>query len=131
MSVEVTLNLPENLIKHAKRFGKVTNQNVEDVLVDTLEIMWPMLEDMPDTALYPPVSSLSNEEVLNLADAKMNEKQNARLSELQSKGKTIGLSADEKYELAALLRIYQIGQLRKSEAMVEAVNRGLRKPLSE
>jgi hypothetical protein len=56
--------------------------------------------------------------------------QNQRLGELQRRGKTIGLTEAERYELLVLLHIYQIGQLRKSEALAEAVQRGLRSPLS-
>jgi hypothetical protein len=39
------------------------------------------------------------------------------------------LSVAERYELLALLQIYQLGQLRKSGALAEAVQRGLRTPL--
>ena len=52
------------------------------------------------------------------------------LAKLQTKGKTTGLSEAERYELLALLQIYQLGQLRKSEALAEAVKRGLQEPLS-
>jgi hypothetical protein len=48
---------------------------------------------------------------------------------LQTKGKATGLSVAERYELLALLQIYHLGQLRKSEAVAEAVRRGLRMPL--
>jgi hypothetical protein len=130
MTVEMTLNLPESLVENARRFGGATRQNVETVLTDTLEMMLPMIEDSPDEILYPPVSTLSDLEVLQLADGKMDLAQNQRLGELQAKGKASGLSVAERQELVALMRIYQIGLLRKSEAMVEAVQRGLRQPLA-
>jgi uncharacterized protein YnzC (UPF0291/DUF896 family) len=60
----------------------------------------------------------------------MDEVQNQRLGELQAKGKTTALTESERYELLALLHIYQLGQLRKSEALAEAVRRGLREPLA-
>ena len=60
----------------------------------------------------------------------MDAAQNQRLGALQAKGKAEGLSAAERYELLALLQIYQLGQLRKSEALAEAVQRGLREPLA-
>jgi hypothetical protein len=130
MVVKVTLSLPESLIEHAKRFSQATQQNVEVVLADALEMMWPTLEGMPDTRLYPPVSSLSDDQVLELANSKMDEAQNQRLGHLQAKGKVEGLNEAERYELLALMQIYQLGQLRKSEAIAEAVQRGLRLPLS-
>lgn len=130
MQVEVTLNLPEQLVEGAKRFGAFTHQQAESVLADTLEMMSPLIEDSPDFFPHTPIPSLSDEEVLQLADSKMDELQNRRLGELQTKGKSFGLSPAEHYELLALLRIYQFGQLRKSEAMAEAVERDLRKPLT-
>src|SRR5581483_5265156 len=121
MPVEVTLTLPEPTIQNAKLFGGATQQEIEGVLTDALELMFPMLVDAPERLSYPDVTMLTDNEVLQLAEAKMDETQNRRLGELQTKGKAEGLSADERYELLALLRIYQIGQLRKSEALAEAV----------
>lgn len=131
MSVEVTLSLPKSLIEYAKYFGNKMQQNIEAVLSDALELTLPMWENISDnnSFSYPSISSLSDAEVLQLADSKMDVVQNRRLGKLQAKGKTIGLSLAERYELFALLKIYQMGQLRKSEGLAEAVQRGLRPPL--
>ncbi|MGH7597249.1 MAG: hypothetical protein ACREOI_12910 [bacterium] len=129
MAIAITLTLPENIIEHAKRFGWATHRNVEAVLAEALELMWPTLGSLPEANLHPPMSSLSDEEVLALADNKMDPIQNHRLGALQAKGKASGLTVDERYELMALMQIYQLGQLRKSEALAEAVQRGLRTPL--
>jgi hypothetical protein len=125
---EVTLNLPEPLIAHAQKLGLATQRNLDSVLTDTLAMLWLTLEEIPGTS-EPPVSELSDNAVLELADAKMNEAQNQRLGDLQAKGKTAGLTDAERYELLALLQIYQLGQLRKSEALAEAIYRKLRDPL--
>ncbi len=129
MAVEITLSLPDNIIEHAKRFGGITHQNIEAVLTDALEMIWPTLGGLPEVD-YPPISSLSDDEVIALADSKMNPFQNNRLGTLQEKGKDARLSIAERYELMALMQIYQVGQLRKSEAMAEAVRRELREPIS-
>jgi hypothetical protein len=129
MTVAVTLELPERFIEQVRRFGGATQQRLEDVLTDVLEIMVPMLEATRDSPLYPSVLTLPDAEVVQLADAKMDVIQNERLGVLQSQGKAMGLSAAERCELLALLQIYQLGQLRKSEALAEAVRRGLRTPL--
>ena len=100
------------------------------MLAEALEMIWPTFDNLPDTKTYPLVSSLDDAEVLVLADAKMNPIQNQRLGALQEKGKASGLTIEERYELMALMQIYQIGQLRKSEGMAEAVRRGLRPHLS-
>ncbi|MGB8698431.1 MAG: hypothetical protein WCD18_03355 [Thermosynechococcaceae cyanobacterium] len=125
---EVTLNLPESLIAHAQKLGLATQRNLDTVLTDTLAMLWLTLEEIPGTS-ESPVSELSDNALLELADAKMNEAQNQRLGDLQAKGKTAGLTDAERYELLALLQIYQLGQLRKSEALAEAIRRKLREPL--
>jgi hypothetical protein len=130
MAVEVTLTLPENLVEYAKRLGDATQRDVAAILADALEMLLPTWENLSENTSIPSVSSLSDAEVLALADSKMDAVQNQRLGELQQRGKTIGLTEAERYELLALLQIYQIGQLRKSEALAEAVQRGLRSPLS-
>ena len=128
MAVEVTLRLPEKLIEHAKRFGEATQRDVGQVLTDALEMMWTTMGPLPE--LEPPVSTLADEEVLALADAKMDPAQNERLGELQARGKAHGLTEAERAELLALLHMYQVGQLRKSAGLAEAVRRGLREPLT-
>jgi hypothetical protein len=126
---EVTLNLSEPLLAHAKKLGQATQRNVDVVLTDTLEMLWLTLEETPSLA-ETSISELPDDAVLKLADAKMNESQNQRLGDLQANGKAAGLTDAERYELLALLQIYQLGQLRKSEALAEAFHRGLREPLS-
>jgi hypothetical protein len=122
MAVEVALTLPEALVEQAKRFGQATQRDVGQVLADALEMMWSTIDTLSD--LGPPVSMLSDDEVLTLANSKMDPAQNERLGELQARGKTGQLTEAERAELLALLHIYQIGQLRKSEGLAEAVRRG-------
>lgn len=128
MAVEVTLHLPEHLVEHAKRFGEATQREVGQVLADTLEMMWATVGIGPE--LEPPVSALTDEEVLALANAKMEPVKNDRLGELQARGKADGLTEAERAELLVLLHQYQVGQLRKSQGLAEAVRRGLRGPLT-
>jgi len=129
MAIDITLTLPDNLVEHAQRFGQVTQRDVKSVLAEALEMIGPTFGNLPDIKTYPLVSSLGDAEVLALADVKMNPIQNQRLGALQEKGKASGLTTEERYELMTLMQIYQIGQLRKSEGMAEAVRRGLRPPL--
>lgn len=131
MSVQLTLTLSEEMVESAERIGRTTEQAAEDVLRSALEILWPTWNALPADSLYPPLSILSDREVLSIADMKMNAAQNQRLADLQSKGKASGLSELERHELASLLCMYQIGQLRKSEGLAEVVRRGLRRPLSD
>ncbi len=88
MAVEVTLTLPENLVEYAKRLGDATQRDAAAILADALEMLLPTWENLSEDSSYPSVSSLSNAEVLALADSKMDAVQNQRLGELQQRGKT-------------------------------------------
>ena len=127
--MEITLNLSENLVESVEHLASTTKRDLPTVITDVLEMLLPLLESMADSNLYPPVFTLSDAEIIALADSKMDEAANDRLGELQSKGKTVGLTETEGNELLTLLQIYQLGQLRKSEALAEAVERGLRDKL--
>lgn len=125
MTIEVTLQLSNGLVEDAQRLGHATSRDASTVLTEALEQLWPTLENFSEEAFFPAISGLEDDEVLQLATGKMQEAQNARLGELQTLGKAEGLSEPERYELLALLQVYQLGQLRKSEALAEAVKRGL------
>jgi hypothetical protein len=106
----ITLEIPDELILQITQLGDRFPE-------------WLMV-NLPDTNLYPPISSLSDDEVQDLARLKLSVNQNDRLGELQEKGKVSNLAEMERYELLALLQIYQLGQLRKSEAIAEVAKRG-------
>ncbi len=125
---ELTLTLPEHVARYLLQLGRDTHRSAETALVDTLEMMLPTL---PDTTSYPAVTTLIDDDVLALAHSKMDETQNERLHTLQLRGKVGKLPEYERDELLALLHIYQKGQLRKAEALAEAVRRGLIPPLTD
>jgi hypothetical protein len=107
----ITLEIPDELISQIMQLGDRFPE-------------WLMV-NLPDSNLYPPVSSLSDDEVRTLSELKLSQNQNDRLGELQAKGKTSDLVEIERYELLSLLQIYQFGQLRKSEAIAESAKRGI------
>lgn len=129
MAIEVTLALPADLVENARRYGTATQRDVPTVLADVLKMMWPTLNVASDIFDDRPVASLSNEEVLALCELKLPWSQQERVEELQSKGKEIGLTAEERQELLQLMQIYEAGMLRKAEALAVAVERGLREPM--
>ena len=126
---QITIDLPEDLFQSAQHLGKATARDLSDILTDTLEIILPVFNDLSQTSNHKTIDHLSNPEVIELADLKMDLVQNQRLGELQSKGKEIGLTQAESYELLILMSIYRIGQLKKASALAEANKRGLREPL--
>jgi hypothetical protein len=126
---QITVDLPENLVESARRLGDATARNLSDILADTLEIVLPVFNNLSGKSDHTEISHLSDIEVIELADLKMDAFQNQRLGNLQAKGKNTGLTEAEGYELSVLMSIYQMGQLQKSMALAEVVKRGLRKPL--
>ncbi|MFM7909350.1 MAG: hypothetical protein ACKPA9_30670 [Microcystis sp.] len=126
---QITINLPVSLLESAQCLGKATERELSEVLIDTLEIVLPTFNNLSAVGNHLEVSHLLDSEVIELADSKMDAVQNQRLGELQAKGKNTGLTEAEGYELLVLISIYQMGQLRKSIALAEAVKRGLREPL--
>ncbi|MBD1214873.1 MAG: hypothetical protein H9534_19565 [Dolichospermum circinale Clear-D4] len=130
MTIPITINLPESLAASVERLGEATAREISDVLLDTLEIVLPTLDNLSEMSINSSIPDISDEEVLELANLKMDVVQNQRLGELQAKGKNTDLTAGERYELLILMSLYQMGQLRKSEGLAEAVKRGIKTPLS-
>jgi hypothetical protein len=126
---QITINLPNSLVESAQCLGKATARELSEVLIDTLEIILPAFNKLSESGNHVEVSHLLDADVVELANLKMDAVQNQRLGELQAKGKNTGLTEAEGYELSVLISIYQMGQLRKSMALAEAVKRGLREPL--
>jgi hypothetical protein len=125
----ITIDLPVSLAETAQCLGKATQRELSEVLIDTLEIVLPTFNSLSAVGNHVKISHLLDTEVIELADSKMDVVQNQRLGELQAKGKNTGLTEAEGYELSVLISIYQMGQLRKSIALAEAVKRGLRDAL--
>lgn len=125
--VEVTLRLPDALYRRARQWAVMTRQELDVVLTDALAVA---LSPIPTAAeSQPPVDSLSDEDVLVTAALVMPAERGQRLSMLTSRQATGTLSAEEQQELLALSQLYQSLWLRQSEALTEAVRRGLRPPL--
>jgi hypothetical protein len=79
--------------------------------------------------LDQPISSLSDERVFALCSVQMKPAQGRRLSELLEKQNEKLLTERERSELLALMQTYDQLWIRQSEALAEAVRRGLRRPL--
>ena len=127
MSTQITLTLSNELYERAKRWATITQREVSETLTDALTIVLTPVYTAP--GLEKPVASLSDEEVLVLAGAQMEPAQGRRLSELLEKQREGELTEGERSTLLALMQVYNQLWIRQSEALAEAVRRGLRKPL--
>jgi formylglycine-generating enzyme required for sulfatase activity len=79
-------------------------------------------------ATHLPIAQMPDRALLELANAGMPPEQTARLALLSAKQRSGTLTGDEPQELGALLQIYSDGWLRKTDALVEAIRRGLMVP---
>lgn len=127
MSSEVTLTLPDELRERAERWASLTHRDLSEVLTSMLELALTPVYTTPD--LDKPVSSLPDHKILALSQIQMPVEQGERMGELLEKQREDELSRDEEQELLALLQVYERLWVRQSEALAEAVQRGLREPL--
>ena len=128
MSTQVTLTLPDDLVKNAQDWSALTHRTVTETLTDALRsVLTPIEIDPTDEE---PVSALSDEEILALAKVQMDELQGGRMGKLLEKQRESELDEEERRSLKMLLQIYNKLWVRQSEALVEAVKRGIHPPLS-
>ena len=101
---------------------------VPQLLTEALALVLTPIGTPPANA--SPVATLSDTEVLALAQVQMPPQQGHRLDQLLAKQREAPLTAQEQVELLALMQVYQQLWVRQSEALAEAVHRGLRAPLT-
>lgn len=125
MSKQISLTLPDEVMRRAEVLAGHAGRPVSDVLADVIEASLDPL-DISD-AEERPIEEWSDEQVLRVADAMMSSTEDRRLGELLARrnaGEALG--AEERAEFALLMQSYQAGLLRKSRGIGEAVRRGLR-----
>lgn len=126
MVIQVTVNLPEETYRRAKRLAQLTRREVADVLADTLSLSLPSLTE----GKAPAMQDMTDAQVITLTELQLSANEDERLGELLDKQQAGELTDDERPDLNRLMQVYQEGLLLKSEALAEAVSRGLIPPLS-
>jgi hypothetical protein len=79
--------------------------------------------------ILQPIAQMPDRALLQLANGGMPPDQTARLALLSAKQRSGNLVGDEVQELGVLLQTYSDGWLRKTDALVEAIRRGLMVPI--
>jgi hypothetical protein len=120
MSEKVTVELPEELARRAHAVAAQTRRPVEEVLVEWLN----------RAASEPSVETLSDEEILALCNAELEEDLQEELSDLLDCQREGALPPLESERLTELMALYRHGLVRKARAIRVAVTRGLRPRLS-
>lgn len=127
MGTQITLTLPNELYTRAERWATITQRELPETLTDILSNVLRPIGLTPE--LEKPISNLSDREVLALSRLQMVSTQARRLNKLLEKQGESELTDEEHSELLALMQTYEQLWIRQSEALAEAVRRGLRGPL--
>lgn len=127
MQRQVTITLSDDLYEYAQRWAVIMHRDVPDTLTSIIADSLLPVQLAPN--LEKPVSSLTDREVLALTGTQMADEPGRRLGDLLQRQREKRLSEDERRELLALMQVYNQLWVRQSEALVEAVRRGLRDPL--
>lgn len=123
MTTELRIKLPDKVYKRIERLAELAGHDEAETVALTLDSLLPPLRSELDSR---PIPALSDEDVLSTADSMMDTTLNARMSALLEKRNEFPLTEAEEAELEMLYDIYDVGQIRKAEAWVEVVKRGLR-----
>ena len=124
MSTQVVVTLPDDLYAQAQHWAVLTHREVPQLLTEALALVLTPISTPP--ADVPPVAALSDPDVLALAQVQLPPQQGHRLDQLLARQGDTTLTAQEQAELLALMPIDQQLWVRQSEALAEAVRRGLR-----
>jgi hypothetical protein len=116
MTEKVTVELPEDLARRAHAVAVQTRRRVGEVLVEWIN----------RAAADPPVESLSDEELLALGDAELEEGLQEELSDLLERQQEGAIQGPEGDRLRELMALYRRGLVRKVQAVQAAVAHGLR-----
>src|SRR5262249_29318507 len=118
MSAQVTLTLPDDILRRAETLAHRVRRPVEDVLAETIALSLKPLG--AGAGGERPAAEWSDEDVLTAADATLAAADDRRLRELLGRQQAGALTASEQSDLTALMQRYQDGLLRKARALREA-----------
>lgn len=119
MSQQITLEISEEVVRQAAQVAAQTERSVEEVLTSWLE---SIVTEMP-------VEELSDAEVLALTELQFTVEQQIALDNLLAQNREGALDIEGQRQLDELMRLYEHGLLRKSQALRVAVQRELIAPL--
>lgn len=123
MANSVTIMLSDETYHRVQRFAQMIGQSLGEVIANAVETT------IPDVADTHPIADLTDKEILLLCEVQMSDDDDMLHSRLLDKQQAGLLTDGEQAELWRLTQLYQILLLRKSQALAEAVKRGLRSPL--
>lgn len=126
MTLSVTIDLPDNLVRQLEETARSQQRSIADLLRDlvlqNLESL-PRLPDDVETELAA-MSSLSDEALWLLARSTLSAEEQDKLALLNQQAKMRALDSQEEVSLAALLSQYDRTMVRRAQAASYLQNRG-------
>lgn len=129
MVTQITVSVPDNVYQRAKALSQLIDQDIETILSMMLELSLPRF--VPDIDLSRPVESLENDILVAATQLRLLPEQSERHSTLLKQQQNTTLSMTEENELKTLNHVYELGIVYQSQALAEAVKRGLIKGLTD
>jgi hypothetical protein len=128
MSTQVTLGLPGETYQRVAEYAAYAHRDLSEVIATALASTLPSSEAIQQ---LQGIANLPDQEILALTELRLEPETDCRLSELLDHQQAGTISDAERVELATLMRKYEIGVLRQSQALAEVVSRGLLPPLQQ
>ncbi len=119
--MEISIKLSSTLYQDISHLAQAKKKSVATIIQHA--VRKAVTESMH--GLERPLADCSDDEVLAVANLKMPDEQAVRQSELLYKNQAGTITPLERNELEGLTLVYQLGNLRKSQGIAEAVLRGL------
>ena len=126
MSTHITLDLPDDTYRRATQYAAYAKLDLSEIIAAALASTLPSMDVIRQLR---GIAKLSDRELVALTELRMEPEADRRLSDLLDQQQAGEVSDLERAELAALMRTYEVGLLRQSQALAEAVHRGLLPPL--
>jgi hypothetical protein len=123
---ELTVHLSDQAAQQAVFLAAMQGRKVEDYVAGLIEQELAAAPTDQDLV----VESLSDDDVLQLADLQLPADAAQRLSELLEMNGEGALATDQQQQLDKLMQLHDEGMVKKAMGMAEAVRRKLREPLS-
>lgn len=124
---QITVNLPDEVMRRAELLARHVGLPVAEVLAEAIELSLNPVGLTANGA--DDLAALPDGELVAATNVELPAEADRRLSELLDRQQAGLLTAPERAELIALMSLYQEKLLRKACALREAVRRGLRGPL--
>lgn len=123
---DYVLTIPEELYQRAQQIAQETAQPVDDVLIEHLRTLPPLMPILPadEEAELDALQYLSDDALWTIAHEQLAADTAARLELLMEKNSTGALTQQEHQELVGLVERGQKLTLRKSEAAAILTQRG-------